>query len=253
MSYFTGLVRNEWMKMSSKRQFPYFVIFLVVMIIGIGTAMRFLISSSSSEIGMADFMEIMSMVCTAVTMFFMVVVSAQSMTDEYKDGTIKQLLIRPASRTTVLMSKLMNLLLILLAVYVIMTAAAWLVGLVLFSGDSSTTVQEVLQGALLSLPTAIFYSLLAFMMAVLTKSIGLAISVPIILQSIIAPLTSMLSQKSWYMLLIFPNLDWAPYFMKESTVPYIGASLWLALLIYGVYMLILLLVTIFVFNKRDVQ
>ncbi|MGZ9582924.1 ABC transporter permease [Paenibacillus marinisediminis] len=253
MSYFSGLVRNEWMKTYTKRQVPYYVIFLILMVVGIGTVMRLFMMESGSEFGSLDFMNVMASVISAITLYFMISISAQTITDEFKDGTIKQLLIRPASRTTIMMSKLVNLIMITIVVYVITVIVAWITGLILFSGENSATFGEVIRDLIFSLPSLFFYSLLAFLMAVLTRSIGLSITVPIITQSIIAAVVVFWSKKSWYMLLIFPNLDWKPYFIDGYGLPYTGASLGLAVLIYCIYMMVMLLAAIFIFNKRDIQ
>ncbi|WP_028546366.1 ABC transporter permease [Paenibacillus taiwanensis] len=254
MSYFAGLVSNEWMKANSKRQLPYYYAFLFIMIVALGTIMRLFIFKSAGEFSSMDFLDTTVDIASIVTLYFMIVVSAQIITDEYKDGTIKQLLIRPASRTTILMSKLVNLVVIVLSVYLISTIIGYLTGIILFNGATTTTLGGVLAKLGFSIPGLLFYSLLAFTVAVLTKSLGISIIIPIALQSIVGPLMGMFASKAWYKFLIFPNLNWGVYFKDQgASLPYDGASFGLAALIYGVYIMVLLLITIFFFNKRDVQ
>lgn len=252
MKYFNGLVQNEWMKATSKRQLPYYYIFLALLAIGIGVVMRLAIGGRG-EYAAIESMNVSISVLLTISSYFFIVVASQTITDEFKDGTIKQILIRPASRTMVLMSKLVNLLLIMLSVYVLAVVLSAAVGFILFSGDTTMTIMDVLRQTLLSLPSALFYMLFAFMVAVLTRSLGLAISIPIIIQSL-SGLTMFMANKSWYKFLIFPNLNWEGFITGNSNaLPYEGATFLFTLVIYVIYMLIPLLASNYAFNSRDIQ
>lgn len=252
MKYFNGLVKNEWMKATSKRQLPYYYLFLTLLTIGIGAVMRMVIGDRSGYAAI-DSVSVSLSVLLTISSFFFIVVSSQIITDEFKDGTIKQLLIRPASRTTILMSKLVNLLLIMASVYVLAFILSIGVGFILFSGTTETTFMDVVRQGLLTLPSSLFYSLFAFMVAVLTKSLGLAMSIPIIVQSL-SGLTQFVANKPWYKFLIFPNLNWEGYVTGNANmIPFAGGTFFFSIMIFIVYMLVLLLVSIYAFNARDVQ
>lgn len=253
MSYFLRLVQNEWMKTTSKRQTTFYLAFLALMIAGMGLLMRFVMFNDATELSPFDFIQMMSMVSMLITFYFLIVISAQSFTDEYKDGTIKQLLIRPASRNMILSSKIVNLILITIVISVFIFIISALAGFLLFRGENTGTIGSTVGMLLAMLPELSFYGLFAIMLAVVTRSIGLAISIPIILQTVIAGLLRSFSDKAWYKLIIFPNMDWSPYFTEGANPPYLGATLGFSVLIYCIYMIILLLITMWSFNTRDIQ
>lgn len=253
MSYFLRLVQNEWMKATSKRQTTFYLVFLLCMIAGLGILMRFVIVKDPNALSPLEFMQLVSSISMLITFYYLIVVSALTFTDEFKDGTIKQLLIRPASRNMILGSKIVNLIIITIVMNLFILLFASTTGFLLFKGENTTTIGDTIEMLLFIFPELAFYSLLAIMVAVVTRSVGLAISIPIIIQSVIASLASLISDKAWYKLLIFPNMEWAPFFKEDGGLPYPGATFGLSLAIYGGYMLILLLVTIWVLNKRDVQ
>ncbi|RJG22817.1 ABC transporter permease [Paenibacillus thiaminolyticus] len=252
MSYFFSLVQNEWMKTNSKRQAPYYYIFLALMAVMLGVVARFFVfkDGAMSYLGFADtFVSI----ARSLTTFFIIIVAAQTITDEFKDGTIKQLLIRPASRALVLASKWVNALLVLFAAYMIILLLGLGVGAALFnlSAEDASLMDSVV-ALFLGYSDAAFQLTLAFMIAVLTRSLGLSIVLPIIFQILAGTVTMMLYQKVWYKWLVFPHLNWGPYF-GEGQLPYEGATIGFSLMMYAIYFAVLLAISFFVFQKRDVQ
>ena len=252
MRYFVSLVQNEWMKVNSKRQVPYYYAFIAVISLLLAVVMRFFIFKDQPY-SFISFTSDVHFVSSALTSIFIMVVSAQIITDEYKDGTIKQILIRPASRTMVLMSKLVNILLILLVVYMVTLFIGLTLGAIFFNIiPADVKLMQIVSDMALSLPNVLFYALVAFTTAVLTHSLGLSITIPIILKWVLGSSIVFLSSKSWYKFLIFPNMDWKPYFTGD-TLPFKGASLGYSITIYAIYTIVLLGISIVVFKKRDVQ
>ncbi|MCR8843364.1 ABC transporter permease [Paenibacillus sp. SC116] len=254
MSYFTALVRNEWMKITSKRQLPYYLIFLlIVLAAAIGLQLWFQ-SEGSSEVGSVGFTSVIFEITSVFTGIFSIVIASQIITDEFKDGTIKQLLIRPASRTTILMSKLVTIILVVLFVNFAMLIVTALAAFILF--DSSVGGINLLwEGTILpfflTLPNELFYIFVAFTAAVLTRSLGLSISIAVILNSLAGMLSMFIDEKPWYKYTVFPHLDWSPYYKGEPPIE--GVTFGFSFGIYALYMLALLLVSILVFKKRDIQ
>lgn len=116
------------------------------------------------------------------------------------------------------------------------------------------TFIEILKGILFLFPEALFYTLLAMTVAVLTRSQSLSITVPIVMKTIVgAVVISYFASELWYKYLIFPHLDWQPYFDSARDLSYKGASLGFSVVIYAGYIIMLLGLSLFVFNKRDVQ
>ncbi|EJW17710.1 ABC transporter permease [Paenibacillus alvei] len=253
MRYFVSLVQNEWMKANSKRQVPYFYAFIAVITLMVAVAMRFFIFKSDPYPYMAFASDINFLFSSLIGIFIMVV-SAQIVTDEYRDGTIKQLLIRPASRTMVLASKMVTVVLILLSVYVFTVICSIVFGMIFFSFMSAdVTLVVILKDILFRIPDVLFYAVLAMTAAVLTRSLGLAITVPIVIKSVVGAGMYFFAGKPWYKFLIFPNLNWQPYFNGGDNLPFKEASFGFSVTIYAVYMIVLLGASLIIFNKRDVQ
>ncbi|UHA72651.1 ABC transporter permease [Paenibacillus sp. 481] len=252
MSYFSGLVQNEWMKINSKKQLPLFLAFLFAIFLLIIVVLRYFAEDTGYFMDTA----VLTVNLGALFMtYYFIASTAQTVTDEYKDGTIKQLLIRPAGRTTVLMSKLVNQLLVLVVVSVAVLVFALLLGAIFFSltakGDS-TTLTSLIEIVIYRWVGTLFYGTMAFMLAVLTRSVGISISVPFLLSSIIDGIASMgLQRYSWYKFTYFPHLDWKIY--ADGGAPYDGATLSFSIFMYAVYMIVMLAIAIWVFKKRDVQ
>ncbi|MCY9515055.1 ABC transporter permease [Paenibacillus apiarius] len=254
MRYFISLVQNEWMKANSKRQVPYYYAFLAVISLLLAVGMRFFIFKDQPY-SFISFTSDVHFISNALTSIFIMVISAQIITDEYKDGTIKQLLIRPASRTMVLMSKLVNIMLIMLVVYLFTLFIGLALGAIFFNViPADVKLIQIAADMALGLPNVLFYALVAFTTAVLTHSLGLSITIPIVLKSVVGSAIYFLANKSWYKFLIFPNMDWKPYFTGDADMlPFKGATLGYSIAVYAVYMIVLLGISIFVFKKRDVQ
>lgn len=253
MRYFASLVQNEWMKANSKRQVPYFYAFIAVITLMVAVVMRYFIFKSDPYPYMA-FASDINFLFSSLIGIFMMVVSAQIVTDEYRDGTIKQLLIRPASRIMVLTSKMVTVVLILLSVYVFTVISSIVFGMIFFSfTPADVTLAAILKDILFRIPDVLFYALLAMTAAVLTRSLGLAITVPIVIKSVIGAGIYFFAGKPWYKFLIFPNLNWQPYFNGGDILPFKDASFGFSVTIYAVYMIVLLGASLIIFNKRDVQ
>ncbi|WP_028596264.1 ABC transporter permease [Paenibacillus assamensis] len=254
MSYFTSLVQNEWMKITSKRQLPYYLIFLFVVLAAAIGLQLWSQSEGGSEVGSVGFTSFIFGITSVFTGIFSIVIASQIITDEFKDGTIKQLLIRPASRTMILMSKLVTIILVVLFVNLAMLLVTALAAFILF--DSSAGGINVLwEGTILpfflTLPNELFYILVAFTAAVLTRSLGLSISIAVILNSLAGMLSIFIAEKPWYKYTVFPHLNWKSYYMGQPPIE--GVTFGFTFGIFTLYMLALLLISIWVFKKRDIQ
>ncbi|GAC43347.1 ABC transporter permease [Paenibacillus popilliae] len=252
MSYFFSLVQNEWMKTNSKRQAPYYYIFLALMAVLLGVVIRFFVFKDE-PMSYLQFADTFVFIARPLTTIFIVIVAAQTITDEFKDGTIKQLLIRPASRSLVLASKWVNAILVLFAAYMIIFLLGLGVGAALFNlSAEDASLMDSGVSLFLGYSEAAFQMTLSFMIAILTRSLGLSIALPIIFQMLAGTVSMVLYQKVWYKWLVFPHLNWGPYF-GEGTLPYKGATLGFSLMMYAIYFAVLLAISFFVFQKRDVQ
>ncbi|MBD8498705.1 ABC transporter permease [Paenibacillus arenosi] len=254
MSYFTSLVQNEWMKITSKRQLPYYLLFLLVVLAAAIGLQLWVQSKGGSEVGSVGFTSVIFEITSVFTGIFSVVIASQIITDEFKDGTIKQLLIRPASRTTILMSKLVTIILVVLFVNLAMLLVTALAAFILFDA-SAGGINVLWEGTILpfflTLPNELFYIFIAFTAAVLTRSLGLSISIAVILNTLAGMINMFVFDKPWYKYTVYPHLNWNSYYAGD--LPFEGATFGFSFAMYALYMLALLLVSILVFKKRDIQ
>ena len=162
-------------------------------------------------------------------MLALVVITANNIAAEYTSGTIRLLLIRPRSRTKIILSKFLAL----LTTTVILSIASFiLVNLmsILLSGVKDFFVPDLIYNGGVSKVASIAYSLLcmllplisgallvalAFMMSVLTKKTALAIVVPLVFNVFgsILQYASAATLHNFPILdyTIFPYLDLSPF------------------------------------------
>lgn len=247
------------MKINSKKQSWFFYLFLITFILMAGFIIFFFLKELAGSIGFGDFANYMNTGFGIFVTIYLMVMGAQIITDEYRDGTIKQLLIRPSSRSAVLGSKYATLILLMLATYAILYMFSLLLGAILFGIENSTmTPGSVLMAILYQLPGLVFFLTLSFFMAVVFKSLGLAISISIVANFVGSILTGFFSKYAWSKYIIFANTDLTVY-MKNPVInmggrPFMeGMTLGFSLTIIAIYVVVLYAIANWIFLKRDIQ
>lgn len=206
---------------------------------------------------------------TLVTLLAVIVCSA-SVSAEFADGTIKQLLIRPHQRWAVLLSKYISLMIYSLILVATLIAAGYLVGLITFgNGDFSAKIFELaIDGQKEAavgpqfflkmayyLPSLLVITAIAFMLSTLFKSQALAVGIGIFVlfvSSTLGGLIVMLAEKyEWAKYLIFPHLDLTIYALQDKILGDITLPISLAIL--AVYYAIFMILTFIFFQKRDIS
>ncbi|MFS0637313.1 ABC transporter permease subunit [Mesobacillus foraminis] len=206
---------------------------------------------------------------TLVTLFAVIVASA-SVSSEFADGTIKQLLIRPHQRWVILLSKYLSVLIYSLMLLAVLIVSGYIVGTILFgSGDFNAKFVEItLEGekiavvgtqfllkVLYYIPSLLVVLTIAFMLSTLFKSQALAVGVGIFvlfLSSTLGGIMILLTEKyTWTKFLIFPHLDLTVYALQEKILQDVTLPVSLATL--AVYYIVFLLITFAFFQKRDIS
>ncbi|MGG3283989.1 ABC transporter permease [Paenibacillus solani] len=251
MRSFGNLVWNEWLKMFKKRSFflPYallagMVIFTAFMLYkfagGGNTGYEFAHMAVSTK-GMGQMLTLLAIVVTAGTV-----------AKEHSMGTIKLLLIRAQSRSTILASKYVAVLLYLITLVAFMFAVAVLTGQITFGMDGGTvTLGDVLSAAVNNLVYTIVYVTLTFMVGILTRSTGPAIGIGMFIVIMESMVVQLLARYSWSKYLLFLNVDLSIY-SGGSSSPVPGMSLTFSMIVLAVYLLLFLLTGFVTFKKRDV-
>ena len=197
-----------------------------------------------------------------------IIITAGIVANEYKWGTIKMILIRPHHRWTILMSKYLACISFTLLLYILFFVLCWFIGGIMFGFDSlnysnysvndkGTVIKELL---LLSALKSLFVQFLktvliitiVFMLSTLIKSSSVSVGIGIFLLFSSNFLNSVLSsQDKWAKFLLFPNLDLSQY-LERSQGKIEGMTLSFSLTIDLIYWLVFMLITIMVFQKKDV-
>jgi ABC-2 type transport system permease protein len=205
---------------------------------------------------------------TYLVTIFTVVVSADSVAGEFASGTIKLLLIRPWSRSSILLSKYVSVLLLGLA----MTAATFivtlLVNLILFGYSASpgdlpvqangrSPLETMLLVYLLQFISLIVVATFGFMMSSAFRSGALAIGLSIFLLLSGSLITGLLSlvDKPWVKFVLFPHLQLTSYLEGSGAsgpVPNHPTTLGFSLAVLAAYFILFNAVSWIVFRRRDV-
>ena len=203
---------------------------------------------------------------TSLLSLFTIIIAAGIVSNEFKWGTIKLLLIRPISRSKILLSKYVSVLLFALMLLISMLAVSWIVGALLFglngmspmivqetaSGYEQTSViKEILQGYGFGMVTLVMMATFAFMISTIFRSSGMAIGLAIFLMMAGNTLVTFVSQYSWSKYILFANTNLQQYF--NGSEPMIeGMSLTFSLSMLAIYFAIFMAAAWTAFTKRDI-
>jgi ABC-2 type transport system permease protein len=219
----------------------------------------------NTEETMWTFVESNAGVVTFVGLFA-IIVAAGIVASEFSWGTIKLLLIRPISRTKILLSKYLTVLLFGASMLVILFIFSILLGLILFGvGDQAPhlayvngEVQEqsivvyLIKTYLLKTIDVLMMATMAFMISAVFRSSSLAIGISLFLLFMGANATALIAMKfDWAKYSLFANTDLTQY-TGEMQPLVEGMTMSFSIIMLLIYFAIFLFLAFFVFNKRDV-
>jgi ABC-2 type transport system permease protein len=205
---------------------------------------------------------------TIATLFLAVIIAADSVAGEFSGGTIKLLLIRPASRTKILLSKYISVFgfLLFLMVVLFVTSFIWS-GLMYGFGSSAELYRYIGKGNVnheISVASQAFRSYgynsilmimilsLCFMVSSVFRSSAIAITLSIVSIFVGGIVGGIISQYSWAKYYLFLNVDLSVYLTDRIPVEGSGMTLQFSIIILLVYFLIFNALSWYVFKKRDV-
>ncbi|CAG7656518.1 ABC transporter permease [Paenibacillus allorhizosphaerae] len=254
MSSFIRLVQNEQMKIYSRLRTWVMLAIVVLSVISAGVLMRFVIDAGIHHT--LQFMSLTTSLASIITIFT-VIIAGDIVASEFTWGTIKLLLIRPASRGKILCAKYISVLLFILTLVATMLIISYFTGLIIFgvSGVVSPDMAfpAILKAYGLKLVQIVMTATLAFMISAAFRSSSLAIGLSIFLMlsanSIVLVLVSL--KKTWVKYFLFANTDLSPYvFGGKPILP--GMTLGFSLTVLAAYWLLFYGVSWLLFTKRDV-
>lgn len=201
----------------------------------------------------------------SVVTMFTIIVAAGIVAGEFTWGTIKLLLIRPASRAKILLSKYMATFIFAVLMLLGLFVFSMGIGALLFGASTLTQpylffeAGEVLERNMFS-HILMLYSLssvellmmvtFAFMISTIFRSSSLAIGLALFLMFTGSQLVHFLSQYEWVKYILFANTYLVQYI--EGTPIVEGMTMTFSLVMLAIYFLIFNVLSWVIFQKRDV-
>ncbi|WP_066051441.1 ABC transporter permease [Robertmurraya korlensis] len=197
---------------------------------------------------------------------FTIIVAAGIVASEFNWGTIKLLLIRPTSRSKILLAKYTTVISFALLMLTLLFGFSTLVGWIAFGmPEQSTPYLNYFAGKVteesmvfhlikfhgLSSISMIMLSTMAFMISAVFRNSSLAIGLSIFLMFTGAQFTNLIAIKfDWAKYILFANTDLMQYFEGMPLVE--GMTLPFSVSMLVVYFVLFHSLAFFVFRKRDV-
>ncbi|QYR20597.1 ABC transporter permease [Paenibacillus sp. sptzw28] len=263
MFNFLQLVRNENMKIYRRPRTWVMYGIIVLLLLGISVIAKFVGTGDPNNWSM---MQLESSILLSIITIFTVVASADSVAGEFSSGTIKLLLIRPWSRSKILLSKYVSLLLFALLMTIVLFLLSLFVNIFLFGYDGSSDAVSRVLGVNRDLPPLAYMLLyyvyqsvalvitvtLSFMLSTIFRSGGLAIGLSLFVLLAGGTITGLLSMLdySWIKYILFINMNLTQYLNQTPTIQ--GMTLGFSLSVLAVYYAVFIALTWLIFNKRDV-
>ena len=196
---------------------------------------------------------------------FAIIMGGRIVANEFSDGTIKLLLIRPSKRWKILVAKYISVMGYTLLMLLVLLIVSFLVGGILFSFEgaslpfltnSNGTITEVnmvahiLQLCGLGSIDLVMMVTLAFMISTVARNSGMAIGVGVFLLTVGNVITMLLSRYNWSKYILFANTDLNQYIDGKPIVD--GMTMTFSIIVLIVYFVIFNIISYVGFTKRDI-
>ncbi|MDR9856016.1 ABC transporter permease [Paenibacillus sp. VCA1] len=258
MGNFFSLVRNENMKIY--RRARTWVMLAILAFCNVILPILFYMVDSGGQTSLWDSVILTVSFTFYLCTIFSVIVAADSVAGEFSWGTIKLLLIRPWSRSKILLSKYISVILFSLLCTLLLAAVAVLASSVLFgSGGESNLIGPDKSGLVFTFQyllcdyVNLFMTVaIAFMISTVFRAGGLSIGLALFImfaKGIFARLFSP-ERYEWAKYLLFTHMDLSDY-LKSDVGPG-GVTLGFSLAVLAAYYILFMAVSWYVFHKRDV-
>ncbi|PLR95111.1 ABC transporter permease [Bacillus sp. T33-2] len=197
---------------------------------------------------------------------FVIIIAAGIVASEFSWGTIKLLLVRPISRSKILLSKYITVLLFGVLLLTILYTLSALVGLILFGLPDNPVPHlayangevvernlfvQLIGEYLLASVDIVMVATMAFMISAVFRNGSLAIGLSLFLLFMGGTITMLLASRfEWAKYFLFANTDLNVYF--DGVPPVEGMTLMFSIVMLIVYFAIFHVLAFGVFRKRDV-
>ena len=200
-----------------------------------------------------------------------VMIAGTIVSEEFNKGTIKLLLVKPYTRSKILMAKAITTLIMIIFVIIVTLLMEILIGGVIFGFDSlsepavaynfnTNTIQEINIFAslgiqtLTQLPMIILLATLAFAISTIFSNSTLAITISLLGYMSSSIINQLAIGYDLQFLKYFVTMNWDLSMYLYGGLPYMeGMSMLLSILICVAYFLIMMIPTFIVFKKRNIK
>lgn len=207
----------------------------------------------------------------AIIVMVVVIVSGVSISEEFNKGTVKLLLVRPYSRTKILISKLIAVFITMIITTVAILLLQFIIGGIVygfgtymmnvvqfdFTTNSIVTLNIFAYLGLIficKLPIFILIGTLAFALSTLFLNSPLAVALPILgyMGSDMINMIAISYKWDWVKYFVTPNWDLSQY-LFGGTPMFSGISVEFSITICAIYFVIMLVASIVSFKKRNIK
>ncbi|WP_438494321.1 ABC transporter permease [Paenibacillus sp. IHBB 3054] len=260
MGEFAALIHNENIKIYSRVR-TWIMLFILALMSALFPALFYFTSSGDmSRMGLWESFQTTVSVAFFLNTIFTVVVASDSVAGEFSWGTIKLLLIRPWSRSKILLSKYISMILFSLLSTAILIAFAYGSSLIFSSSAEAgasnfgnwSPVEYSFLDVLCRYVELFLTAALAFMVSSVFRASGLAIGLSLFIMFTKNLFIVIFSPEryEWAKYLIFTHMDLRGYILSDAGPG--GVTLGFSAAVLAVYYLLFLAVSWIVFRKRDV-
>lgn len=261
MSKLIECIKNENLKIYSRLGTKIMIGSLILAVFVAGLIHNYLPESPAS---MWEFLYVNLEIYVSIIVLYAVIIAAGNIPMEFSKGTIKLLLIRPISRSKVLLSKYIATVSFSLGMLVTTFALSLLVGCIFFGFDppsqanlitmSGSPVENVIPH-LITVTAFIFIDMLmmvtiAFMISTIFHNSAMAIGLVVFLRFAGPNIVIALHQYDWAKYILFANLNLRQHIGGTSIIE--GLTLSFSVIMLAIYFLIFVILTWWIFNKRDI-
>ncbi|MBE7118717.1 ABC transporter permease [Bacillus cereus] len=254
------LIQNEFLKLHAKKGM-YILIGVIALLEILGAVVMAKWGDAGSVSG--SYLEFVSLDMGLIMVFatiFGITTASRTITDEFQKGTIKQLLIRPRKRITVLFSKYITVLLTMLFIVFASTLIAMIIGVIVMDGSKTElTLGIVSKTILYQLLSPFFFATLAFFIANVFRNSVLPLIITMFLFFLQGAITMVLMMfaKGVAKFVVFSHLNLSVYDSNKLVSggvepPFTEFTFTTSLLLVVAYFAVLLVASSVLFQKRDV-
>jgi ABC-2 type transport system permease protein len=211
------------------------------------------------------FVETGSAIISLISLFA-IILGGKIVANEFSEGTIKLLLIRPSNRWKILLSKYISVIGQTLLMLLVLFVVSFVLGGILFSFKGASTpylsstggkiteinmVAHTVQLYGLQCVNLLMMVTLAFMISSVFRNSAMAIGIGVFLLTIVQPIIGLLSLKfDWVKFILFANTDLNQYINGEPLIE--GMTMTFSIIVLLVYFIIFNIISYLGFTKRDI-